>query len=75
MAVPEAPMNEYHGFPTRQNNVWSARKVCTMKTEAKTQAPKLPANGKLGLCILGPNKGHEGRALVSAHYISHGMDS
>ena len=63
VSVPEAPMDEYHFFSGRENDVRCSRKVLSMKSKTISQLVEEPANRNFRGRVRSANSLHESATL------------
>jgi hypothetical protein len=76
MSVPEAPVNEYGGLPSRKRQIRAARQARYIDAESQSCGVQMPANDQLRFRIPGPDGAHVAGACARAailrrtHFIS-----
>lgn len=70
MAVPEATVNKYNGFPLWQNNIRLSGQVSSMQSEPEAKLVEQSSDNELWLGILGADSRHHLRAFARIDDIS-----
>ena len=71
MPVPEATVNEAHGFEASEHDVWSSGETPTMQSVSETASVKCPSKSELGLRAPVPDSRHHARPGGWIHYVRH----
>ena len=70
--MPEASMNENHGFLRPKYEIRSTRQKLVMKAKPKSESMRDASNLEFGRCVFATNRGHAARSLGWGEGVGHG---